>query len=425
MRYQPLSSQFYVRNRKNLVSKLKENSLAIFHSNDVMPTNADGEMGFRQNNDLFYLTGVDQEETVLIIDDKGNEILFIRETSDLIKIWEGAKLTKEEATNLAGIQDVRWFSEYEAYIHKKIQDVSIIYTSQNAHARASNPVETRNSRMARELTPSITINHKLESAAPLLTSLRYVKHQEEITQIQTACDITEKAFRRVLDFMKPGVKEYEVEAEITHEFLMNKSRGHAYSPIVASGANACALHYIENNHTCCNGDLVLMDFGAEYGNYNADLTRTIPANGRFSQRQKDVYNAVLRVHKHAKLLLTPGNTFSILNKEVAKMMEYELIELGLLDKTDVKNQDPKKPLFRRYFMHGTSHSLGLDVHDIDDRSIPFKAGMVFTDEPGIYIPEENIGVRIENDLVLTPDGNLDLMKNIPIEAEEIEDLMNT
>lgn len=424
MRYQPLSSEFYVRNRKNLVTKLVQNSIAIFHSNDVMPTNADGEMGFRQNNDLFYLCGIDQEETAIVIDHSGNEILFIKETSELIKIWEGAKLSKNEARSLSGIKDVRWFKEYESFIHKKIMDVETIYTSQNTHARANNTVETRNDRLANELKPSITINHKLENSAKILTQLRYVKHEEEISQIKTACDITEKAFRRVLNFIQPGVKEYEVEAEITHEFLMNKSRGHAYSPIVASGANVCVLHYIENNNTCNNGDLVLMDFGAEYGNYNADLTRTIPVNGRFTQRQKDVYNAVLRVHKHAKLILTPGNTFSVLNKEIAKIMEVELIQLGLLDQTDIKNQDPKKPLFRKYFMHGTSHSLGLDVHDVDDRTIPFEAGMVFTDEPGIYIPEEGIGVRIENDIVLTPDGNLDLMKNIPIEVEEIEELMN-
>ena len=425
MRYQPLSSEFYKKNRKKLNAKLPEDCVAIFHSNDIMPTNADGEMGFRQNNDLFYLSGIDQEETILIISPGGKETLFIKETSELIKIWEGAKLTKEEAQKLSGIHDVRWVNEYNSFITGLISDHHIIYTSENAHARANNQVETRNSRLLTELKKKIDSNQRFESVSSIMHDLRYVKEREEVQSIQTACNITEKAFRRVLNFIKPGVQEYEVEAEITHEFLMNRSRGHAYSPIVASGANACVLHYVENNATCNDGDLVLMDFGAEYGNYNADLTRSIPVNGRFTERQKAVYNAVLHVHNEAAKLLVPGNTFEILNKEVAKLMESELIGLGLLDQTDVKNQDPKKPLFRQYFMHGTSHSLGLDVHDVDNRAIPFEEGMVFTCEPGIYIPKENLGIRIENDIVLTKDGNLDLMKNIPIEVEDIEDLMNS
>lgn len=424
MRYKTLPSDLYKRNRTKFISKLAENSLAIFHSNDPMPTNADGIMGFRQNNDLLYLTGIDQEETALVI--SGNtEILFIRETSELIKIWEGAKLTKQEASELSGISDVRWFNEYEEYVKVNIHSYKTIYLSNNEHSRTESAVESRNTRLGNQLTQKFGSNLEIKSSAPLLHHLRYFKEQEEVSHLQTACDITEKAFDRVLKFIKPNVYEYEVEAEITHEFLINRSRGHAYQPIIASGANACVLHYIENNNKCLDGDLVLMDFGAEYGNYNADLTRTIPANGKFTERQKAVYNATLNVHTLAKELLVTGNTFEILNKEVAGFMEAELINLGLLDKTDIKNQDPKKPLFRKYFMHGTSHSLGLDVHDVDDRSLPFSEGMVFTCEPGIYIQEENIGVRIENDIIITKDGNFDLMRNIPITVEEIEEIMNS
>lgn len=422
MRYQPLSQNFYKNNRKNFISRLKENSLAIFHSNDVMPTNADGVMGFRQNNDLFYLSGIDQEETILVIGSDGTETLFIKETSELIKIWEGAKLTKQQAAALSGVDDVLWTDEYKPWIVQKLKDVQSLYISKNEHARHSSEVQTRNERMFSEL--ALTEQIKVESSAPILQQMRYVKQTPEIQQIQIACDITEKAFRRVLKSLKPGVTEHEIEAEITHEFLINKSRGHAYAPIVASGANACVLHYIDNNDVCKEGDLVLMDFGAEYGNYNADLTRTIPANGKFSPRQKDVYEATLRIHNLAKELLVPGGTFEQLNTEVARAMELELIGLGLFDHTDVKNQDKNNPLYRKYFMHGTSHSLGLDVHDVDDRTIPFQEGMVFTCEPGIYIIEEGIGIRIENDIALTSQGNTDLMKNIPIEVEEIENIMN-
>lgn len=424
MRYQALSSEFYAHNRAKFIEKLAPDSVAIFHSNDPMPTNADGTMGFRQNNDLFYLTGIDQEETALVIDSSGNEVLFIRETSDLIKIWEGAKLTQSEATELSGVKDVRWFKEYDEFIKNHVLKFHHLYLSKNEHARNASPVETRNERLGRQLVSAVGNAIPVHTSAEIMTEMRYIKSQAEHAPIQTACNITQKAFERVLRFLQPGVMEYQVEAEITHEFLMNRSRGHAYQPIVASGANACVLHYIENNGVCQDGELVLMDFGAEYGNYNADLTRTIPVNGRYSPRQKAVYNAVLRVHQEAKKLLVAGNTFDILNTEVAQLMESELIGLGLLDRTDLKNQDPKQPLFRKYFMHGTAHSLGLDVHDVDNRALPFRPGMVFTCEPGIYIPEEGIGVRIENDLLITPDGNYDFMEHIPIEVEEIEELMN-
>lgn len=424
MRYQALSSDFYKRNRRKFIEKLQKSSFAILHSNDPMPTNADGTMGFRQNNDFFYLTGIDQEESALVIDNQGNEILFIRETSELIKIWEGEKLTKKQASDISGIADVRWFSEYESYVLTSSINYAKIYFSQNEHARADNPVETRNTRLANELKTKIGTAYEYLSSSPIITNLRYIKDKEEITQIQNACDITQKAFERVLKFLKPDVYEFEIEAEITHEFLRNRSRGHAYQPIVASGKNACILHYISNNEKCSPRDLVLLDFGAEYGNYNADLTRTIPVSGRFYPRQKEVYNAVLRVHNFAKTLLVPGNTFEILNFEVAKFMESELLGLGLISQEEINNQEPKRPAFRKYFMHGTSHSLGLDVHDVDDRSLSFAEGMVFTCEPGIYIPEENIGVRIENDIVITANGNIDLMQNIPITVEEIEDWMN-
>lgn len=424
MRYQALSSTFYAHNRSKFIQKIAPESVAVFHSNDPMPTNADGTMGFRQNNDLFYLTGIDQEETALVIDSTGHAVLFIKETSDLIKIWEGAKLTPSQARELSGIQDIRWFKAYDPYIKEQVFKYKHLYLSKNEHARNASPVETRNQRLGNQLLKDVGNTLEVHTSASILADLRYIKSEAEHAPIQKACDITQKAFDRVLGFLKPGHREYEVEAEITHEFLINRSRGHAYQPIVASGANACVLHYIENNGLCQSGELVLMDFGAEYGNYNADLTRTIPVNGRYTSRQKAVYNAVLKVHQEAKKLLVPGNTFEILNAEVAKLMESELIGLGLLDSLDIKNQDPKHPLFRKYFMHGTAHSLGLDVHDVDNRTLPFQPGMVFTCEPGIYIPQEGIGVRIENDVLITQAGNFDFMHHIPIEVEEIEELMN-
>jgi Xaa-Pro aminopeptidase len=423
MRYTPINKEFYQQNRKNFIQKLDKNSLAIFHSNDPMPTNADGTMGFRQNNDLFYLSGIDQEETCLVLDSSGLEILFVRKTDEHIKIWEGEKLTKEEAKNLSGISDVRWFETYADFLKSIGLQYQNIYLSHNEHSRNQSLVQTRNERLAIELKNVLGDKFEYKSSAPITTFLRYHKQNEELIQLKKACDITKKAFERTLKFIKPDVYEFEIEAEITHEFIRNKSKGHAYQPIIASGKNACVLHYIENKNICKDGDLILMDFGAEYGNYNADLTRTVPVNGRFSARQKDVYNACLRVHDFAKTILVAGNSFEILNKEVAKFMESELIGLGLLDKLDVRNQNPEKPLFRKYFMHGTSHSLGLDVHDVDDRSLPFAAGMVFTCEPGIYIPEEGIGIRIENDICITQNGNIDLMKDIPITVEEIEEIM--
>ena len=425
MRYQTLSSEFYQRNRKKFIENLDTNSFSVFHSNDVMPTNADGTMGFRQNNDFFYLTGIDQEESALLLDFLGNEILFVRETSENIKIWEGEKLSSIQATELSGISEIRWYKEYEAEVLNWSKRYKKIYLSNNEHSRAESDVETRNTRLGNALLKQVDSELEVLSSAKIMHLLRYQKDSEEVKQLRVACHITQKAFERTLTFLKPDVYEYEIEAEIIHEFIKNGSRGHAYHPIIASGKNACVLHYVSNNNLCKNGELVLMDFGAEYGNYNADCTRTIPVNGRFSERQKEVYNAVLDVHNFAKDILIAGNTFELLNKEVGLFMQSELIKLGLIDKTDVKNQDPKNPLFRKYFMHGTAHSLGLDVHDVDDRSIPFAEGMVFTCEPGIYIPEEQMGIRLENNFYLTKDANIDLMARIPIAIEEIEDKMNS
>ncbi|MBS9524996.1 aminopeptidase P N-terminal domain-containing protein [Litoribacter alkaliphilus] len=428
MRYRPLDKSLYIRNREKLVDLLKPNSLAIFHSNDIMPTNADGTMPFRQNNDLLYLSGIDQEETVLVIcpdfpNEDMREILFIRETNEHIAIWEGHKYTKEEAFEASGIKNIQWVQNFDGVVNTLAALSENIYLNTNEHLRADAQVESRDARQMKAIREKYPLHH-YHRAAPLMHQLRAIKEDLEITQMQVACDITEKAFRRVLSFVKPGVMEYEIEAEYMHEFLRNGSRGFAYTPIIASGANACVLHYIENSRPCNEGDLILFDVGAEYGNYNADMSRTIPVNGRFTKRQREVYDAVLRVQRGAFDILRPGTNVQEYHKEVGRIMESELIGLGLLDRTDVKNQDPKQPLYKKYFMHGTSHHIGLDVHDVGTMYEPIRPGMVFTVEPGIYIQEEGLGIRLENDIVIEEDGFFDLMRNIPIEAEEIEGLMN-
>jgi len=428
MKYEQIDKKLFVENRKLFSIKLKENTLAIFNANDIMPTNADGTVPFRQNNDLFWLCGVDQEETVLVIfpdhpDKNLREILFLKETNKEIAIWEGAKLTKEEAYNTSGIQTVFWLSELENKLAELIAKANEIYLNKNMHSRSTSEVQTRDDRfriMIKEKFPSKNIIE----VAPIMHDLRYIKSKIEIALMQTACNITEKGLKRILPFIKAGVMEYEIEAELIHEFLINRSAGFAYQPIIASGINSCVLHYIDNNKPCKNGDILLMDFGAEYANYASDLTRTIPVNGKFSARQKAVYNSVLHVMKEATKMLVPGTNFKDYNKEVGRIMEAELIKLGLLDKHDVKKQDPKTPLFKKYFMHGTSHSIGLDVHDVGSFETPMKDGMVFTCEPGIYILEEKLGIRLENDILITTNGPNDLMKNIPIEVDEIEELMN-
>ncbi|MCS6795565.1 MAG: aminopeptidase P N-terminal domain-containing protein [Raineya sp.] len=428
MRYAPIPQALFVENRKNFANKLYPESLAVFHSNDIMPTNADGTMPFRQNSDLFYLTGIDQEDTILIIcpdarDKKMREILFIKETNEHIAIWEGKKLSKEEAREISGIQNVMWLSEFEKTFNLLALESENIYLNTNEHTRAVIQVETRDARFIKYCKEKFPL-HNYKRIAPIMHRLRAIKSSWEIFLIKKACQITEKGFRRVLNFIKPGVWEYEIEAEFIHEFIRNRSRGFAYQPIIASGKNACVLHYNANNQQCQDGDLVLLDVAAEYANYASDLTRTVPVNGRFTPRQREVYEAVLRVLRGAKVMLVKGNTMEKYLKEVGKMMESELIGLGLLKKHEVESQDPENPLYKKYFMHGISHYLGLDVHDVGSKHRIFDAGMVFTCEPGIYIPEEGIGVRLENDILITEDGNIDLMESIPIEPDEIEELMN-
>lgn len=428
MKYDQIDQSLFTENRNKFRQLLKPGSAAIFVSNDIMPTNADGAMGFRQNSDLFYLTGVDQEDTILFIfpdvkDGKHKEILFIKETSELIAIWEGAKLTKAEATTVSGIEHVYWHHEFEKIVKPFLFQAEFLYLNQNEHTRQYIATETAEMRFNKQITAKYNL-HKIERSAPLMQRIRSIKSAREIELIQQACDITEKGFRRLLPFVKPGVWEYEIEAELIHEFVRNRSRGFAYGPIIASGFNACVLHYVENNKQCKDGDVILLDVAAEYANYASDLTRCLPVNGRFTKRQKEVYNAVLRVMKGATKMLTVGNTFEKYNKAVGELMTEELLQLGLLKTEDVKKQDPAWPAFKKYFMHGTSHFLGLDVHDVGFFYEPMQAGMVFTVEPGIYIREENLGIRLENNILVTANGQLDLMKNIPIEADEIESLMN-
>lgn len=428
MRYQTQPQGLFIKNRKKFAEKLLPKSLAVFHSNDIMPTNADGTMRFRQNNDLFYLTGIDQEETVLVLcpefpNEQLREILFIRKTNEHIAIWEGHKYTQEEAFQASGIKNVQWVENFEGVFNSLAALSDNIYLNTNEHLRADVKVETRDARFIKHCQERHPL-HQYHRSAPIMHQLRAIKEQEEIDQLQIACDITEKGFRRILKFVKPGIMEYEIEAELAHEFLMNRSRGFAYEPIIAAGPSACVLHYVENNKECKDGDLILLDVGAEYGNYNADMTRTIPVNGRFTKRQRQVYDAVLRVHRVAPEILRPGVNIQDYHKEIGRVMESELISLGLLDQTEVSKQDPAQPLYKKYFMHGTSHHLGLDVHDVGTMYEPIVPGMIFTVEPGIYIPEEGIGIRLENNFVIQENGYLDLMKNIPIEAEEIEELMN-
>ncbi|TDK50485.1 aminopeptidase P family protein [Algoriphagus formosus] len=429
MKYQPLSAELYIRNREKLAQKLAKDSVAVFNSNDIMPTNADGTMRFRQNNDLFYLCGIDQEETILLIapdcpNPAWREVLFLRETNEHIAVWEGHKYTKEEAEAASGIKNIHWLSDFDQIFNSVMALSERVYLNTNEHLRAGVVVETRDARFIKSCKERFPL-HEYERLAPIMHELRGAKEQAEIDQLQIACDITEKGFRRILKFVKPGVTEFEIEAEYLHEFVRNRSKGFAYEPIIASGANACVLHYIENSRPCYDGDLLLMDVGAEYGNYNADMTRTIPVNGKFTERQKAVYDAVLRVQREAMNILRPGTNIQDYHKEVGLIMQSELIGLGLIDQTDVKNQDPKWPAYKKYFMHGTSHHLGLDVHDVGTMHGPIIPGMVFTVEPGIYIPAENLGVRLENNIVIQENGYFDLMRNIPIEAEEIESIMNS
>jgi len=427
MRYDPIDSGLFMRNRTRLAELMEPNSVAIVHSNDVMPTNADGTLPFKQNSDVFYLSGIDQEETVLLFRpdapiEKDRVILFVRETSELLAIWEGAKLTMEQATAVSGIQVVRWTDRFEAALHSVMPQVENVYLVTNEHLRAETVVETRNARFIKRCQAMYPL-HTYKRLAPLMHKLRMIKDPVEIEQLQKAIDITEAGFRRVLDYMKPGVGEWEVEAEYLHEFIKNRSRGFAYTPIIGSGANANVLHYVENSNICKDGDLVLMDVGAEWANWNADMTRTIPVNGTFTSRQKEVYAAVLRVMKAANELLRPGMLPLDYQSAVLAIMTTELIGLGLITQEEADAQGESFSATKKYFMHGTSHHLGLDVHDVSPANEPFQVGMVFTIEPGIYIREEDIGIRLENNVVIEEKENRDLFANFPIEIDDIEQLM--
>ncbi|PQJ21746.1 aminopeptidase P family protein [Tenacibaculum sp. SG-28] len=430
MKYQAINNGLFVKNRKNFSSKMKPNSVAFFNSNDIYPVSADSTLPFEQHRDIFYLSGVDQEESILVLfpdcpKPEYRELLFLRETNEHIAVWEGEKLTKERATEVSGIATVFWLQDLERIVFEVMSYAEVLYLNTNEHYRANVETETREDRFSKWLQSKYPA-HSVAKSNPILQRLRSVKDAIELDLIQKACDITEKGFRRILGFVAPGVWEYEIEAEYIHEFLRNRSKKFAYTPIIASGNNANVLHYIENNQQCKAGDLLLMDVGAEYANYSSDMTRTIPVSGRFSERQKQVYNAVNTVKKEATKLLVPGTIWADYHVEVGKLMTSELLGLGLLDKADVQNEDKNWPAYKKYFMHGTSHHMGLDTHDYGLLHEPMQANMVFTVEPGIYIPKEGFGIRLEDDVVIQQNGApKNLMKNIPIEADEIEALMNS
>ncbi len=429
MKYQQINSKLFTKNRKNFMAQMKPKSVAVFNSNDIYPIGADSTMPFQQARDIFYLSGADQEETILVLfPDAPNkdhrEMLFVRETNDHIAVWEGAKLTKEKAFEVSGIKSVFWLTEFDKIFFEVMTQAERVYFNTNEHYRQSVETETREDRFIKTTKEKFPA-HSWERSNPILQRLRVVKDQIEIDLIQTACNITEKGFRRILDFVKPGVWEYEIEAEFMHEFLRNRSKGFAYTPIIGSGNNANVLHYIENNQQCKKGDLLLLDVGAEYANYSSDMTRTIPVSGRFTKRQREVYDAVKRVKDDATKMLVPGNYWKEYHEEVGKLMTKELLALKLIDNADVKNEDPKWPAYKKYFMHGTSHHMGLDTHDYGILWEKMAENMVFTVEPGIYIPAEGFGIRLEDDVVIQKKGEpFNLMRNIPIEAEEIEEIMN-
>ena len=430
MKYKPLNNSIYKRNRLNFMDQMKGSSMAIFNSNDIYPVSADTELPFEQHRDIFHLTGIDQEETILILypsskDNKTRENLFIRRSDEHTKIWEGEKLSKNLATKLSGVENVHFVEDFKDILHSISNKVDTFYINKNEHYRANSPVETREDRFINWLLKKYPA-HKVAKSNPILQRLRSIKHLDEIDQIKKACQITKKGFDRVLRFVKPDVWEYQIEAEFIHEFINNSSKGFAYTPIIASGINNNVLHYIKNNKQCKDGDLILMDVGAEYGNYSSDMTRTIPVSGRFSKRQKEVYNSVLQVKNEATKLLTIGNNWKNFHEQVGEIMTQELFKIGLIDKNDIKNETKNNPAYKKYFMHGTSHHLGLDTHDYGLLEDPFQENMVFTVEPGIYIPKEGFGIRLEDDVVIkSKEEPLNLMSDIPIIADEIEDIMNS
>jgi len=429
MKYTPISASLFTTNREKFIQKMEPNCLAVFNSNDIYPISADSTMPFQQHRDVFYLSGVDQEESILVlfpnaVNPAHRAVLFLKETSDLIAVWEGEKLTKETAFLTSGIKTVYWLQQFPSVFKQMMAEAKGIYLNTNEHLRANTEVETREDRFIKQVKQDYPA-HQVHKSAPILHKIRSVKEAVELDLIQQACKITEAGVRRLLAFIKPGVWEYEIEAELAHEFLRNRSKGFAYTPIIASGKNACVLHYIENNQPCKDGDVILLDVGAEYANYASDLTRCIPVNGNFSPRQKAVYNAVLQVKKEATKLLVPGTIMAEYHKQVGLLMEEQLVNLGLITLNDIKTQNPDWPAYKKYFMHGTSHFLGLDTHDVGLWHEPIQANMVFTVEPGIYIPEEGLGIRLEDDVVVQATGEpFNLMGDIPIEAEEIQELMN-
>ncbi|MDB6119530.1 MAG: peptidase [Verrucomicrobiaceae bacterium] len=427
MRHAPIDSHLFAANRERLRMLLPPHSIAVMNANDVPPTNADGSLPLVPNSDLFYLSGIEQEESILVIapdafDEKLREVLFVRQPNEHLKIWEGYKLSKDDATKLSGIKTVKWLSDFDTVFRGIVFDAEQVFLNSNEHKRADSQVETRDSRFLRRIREQYPL-HTYRRLAPLLHRLRLVKSKAEIDLLQKAVDITKDGFERVLKFVKPGVNEVEIEAEFIHEFTRQRA-SFAYNPIVASGENACVLHYNQNDQPCKKGDLLLLDVGARYANYNADLTRTIPVSGKFTRRQKDVYNAVLRVMRASIAGATVGKLMRDWLRESQMMMNEELLSLGLLKKSDIKKQTEETPASRKYFMHGLGHPLGLDVHDVGLMSTPFAEGWVLTVEPGIYIPEEKIGIRLENDILVTADGPVDLMSEIPVEAGEIEERMN-
>ncbi len=429
MKYNRINQQLFIDNRKHFVGSMEASALAVFNSNDVYPISADSTMPFQQHRDIFYLSGVDQEESILVIspfskNEAHREVLFLKETNEHIAVWEGEKLDKKNALEVSGIKTVYWLSQFDTVFKQMMCEVDKVYLNTNEHLRADTSVETREDRFIKKIKEQYP-SHQWRRSAPILHEIRSVKHEIEIQLMKKACSITKLGVERLLKFIQPGVWEYEIEAELIHEFIRNSSKGFAYTPIVASGANACVLHYIQNNAQCLDGEVILLDVGAEYANYASDLTRCIPVNGRFTARQKEVYNSVLNVKKQAEKLLVPGTMMVDYHKEVGKLMEAELVKLKLIDQTDIKNQNPDWPAYKKYFMHGTSHFIGLDTHDVGLWNEPIQAGMAFTCEPGIYIPEEKLGIRLEDDLVVQTSGSpLNLMGDIPIEADEIEALMN-
>ena len=429
MKYQAIPNTLFIKNRQKFTAQMIPGSLAVFNSNDIYPVSADSTLPFAQHSDILYLSGADQEESILLLfpdalNPAHREILFVRETNEHIAVWEGAKYTKEKATAISGIQTIMWLSDFDKVFFDLMTEAHTIYFNTNEHYRQAVETQTREDRFIAKCKAQFPA-HQWQKSQPILQEIRGVKEAEEIAQMQAACNITGKGIRRLLGFIKPGVWEYEIEAELLHEFVRNRSKGFAYTPIIASGANANVLHYIENNQQCQAGDLILMDVAAEYANYRSDLTRTFPVSGRFTERQAAVYNAVLRVKNAATKLLVPGTLWAEYHREVGEIMTAELLALGLLDPADVKNQDPNKPAYKKYFMHGTSHHIGLDTHDYGALKTPMKAGMVFTVEPGIYIPEEGIGIRLEDNVVIQEKGDpINLMAHIPITIAEIEALMN-